>query len=60
MVLGNNIVCHLNIRDQNMPISDLNPELSLDGLMDMNAGLDIDKASLVTPVGVEWDGHSLV
>lgn len=51
--------CSLNIRNQNMPISHLNSELSFDSLMDMDAGLDVNKSSLITPVSIKWNGYSL-
>lgn len=53
MVLSDNVECSLNVRNKKMSIFDFNIELSLDCLVHMNAGLDVDESSLITPVSVE-------
>lgn len=59
MVLGNHVVGRLNIRNQDVSVSNINAELLLQCLVDMDAGFNVDEASLVPPVGVERDGYAL-
>lgn len=59
MVLGDHVECGFNISDQNVTVLDLNPELSLQGLVDLNRCIDISKTTLVAPVGIERNRHSL-
>lgn len=59
MVLGHDIEGCLNIGDKHMSVFDIDPEFSLQGLVDVHAGLDVDVPSFISPVGVERHGHSL-
>ncbi len=59
MVLGHNVECSLHIWNQNMSIFHFNSKFSFDGLMDMDAGLDVNKSSLITPMSIEWNRYSL-
>ena len=58
-MLCDDIVGHLNVTYQNMSVSDVDSELSLQSLMDMDACIDVDEATFVSPVGVETYGDSL-
>jgi len=58
-MLSNNVEGSLNIRNENMSVSYFNTEFSLNRLVNVNAGLDIDEASFITPVSIERNGHSL-
>jgi len=59
VMLSNNVEGSLNVRNQNMSVPYFNTEFSLNRLVDMNAGLDIDEASLISPVSIERNGNSL-
>jgi len=58
-MLINNVEGSLNIRNENMSVSYFNTEFSLNRLVNVNASLDIDEASFITPVSIERNGHSL-
>ncbi len=58
-MLSDDIVGGLDVGDKNMPVPDFDSELPLDGFVDVDAGFDVDEASLVAPVSVEGDGHAL-
>lgn len=59
VMLSNNVEGSLNVRNQNMSVPYFNTEFSLNRLVNVNAGLDIDEASLISPVSIERNGHSL-
>lgn len=59
MVLGDHIVSALNVGDQNVPVLDLDAELLLQSFVHLDGSIDIGIASLVAPMGVEGDGHTL-
>lgn len=51
--------CCLDVRNKDAAVTNLNPKLLLDGLMHVNAGLNVDHPTLIAPVGIEGDGHTL-
>ena len=59
-MLSNDIEGSLNVRDQNMPIFNLNPEFPLNGLMHMHTSFNINEASLISPMGVKGNGYALI
>lgn len=59
MVLGDYIEGSLDVSDEDVPVADVDPELVLEGLVDVDAGFDVEEAALVSPVRVEGDRHSL-
>ena len=59
MVLGDHVECGFNVSDQNITVLDFNPELPLQGFVDLNRCIDISKTTLVAPVGIEGNRHSL-
>ena len=59
-MLGNDVVGGLNIGDEQVSIFDIDPELPLECLVDVDAGLNVDVASFISPVGVERDGDVLL
>ena len=59
-MLGNDVVGGLNIGDEQVSIFDIDAELPLECLVDVDAGLNVDVASFISPVGVERDGDVLL
>ena len=59
MALSDNIVGCFDVRYQYMPVFDINSEFSLQSLVNMDAGIDINVTSLVSPVSIEGNWHSL-
>jgi hypothetical protein len=59
VVLGNDVEGSLDVPDQHVPVADVDPELVLEGLMNVDTGFDVQETALVSPVRVEGDGHSL-
>ena len=60
MMLGNDVVGGLNIGNEQVSIFDIDAELSLECLVDVDTGLNVDVASFISPVGVERDGDALL
>ena len=60
MMLGNDVVGGLNIGNEQVSIFDIDAELSLECLVDVDAGLNVDVASFISPVGVERDWDALL
>ena len=59
MVLSDDVEGHLDVGNEHVPVPDVDTELVLQGLVDVYAGVDVDVAALIPPVGVEGNGHSL-
>lgn len=59
MVLSDDVESHLDVGNEHVLVLYVDTELVLQGLVDVYAGVDVDVATLVTPVGVEGNGHSL-
>ena len=58
-MLGDDVVGSFDVPNENVTITDVDPELVLDSLVDMDAGFDVEEAALVSPVRVEGEGNAL-
>lgn len=58
-MLGYHIVGSLDVCNKNVLVADIDSKLVLESLVNVNAGVDVEEASLVAPVGVEGNGNAL-
>jgi len=59
MMLIHNVEGSFDIGDQSLSILDLDSELFLESFMNLDWGLNICKATFVSPVGIESDWNTL-
>ena len=59
MVLSDDVVGHFDVCNEDVLVFDIDAELFLQSFMDMDASLNINESSFISPVSFEGNGHSL-